>query len=122
MSNLAKELKAKMTGNKIAIDEYIPCLSVDISNRRDMVRVRDEYNISVKFEKTFYIDSVLQNPNELEIRNEIFKQMKRAIIEEVFGEFRPLIIQMNTALYDRDTTRLATLLSQLERQMFVEYV
>jgi hypothetical protein len=48
--------------------------------------------------------------------------VKRAMIEEVFGEFRPLIIEMRRSLYDEDTQRVRTLLARLEEQMFTDGV
>jgi hypothetical protein len=35
------------------------------------------------------------------------------VIEEVFGEFRPMIIEMRSALYDDDKTRIRGLLAEL---------
>ena len=46
------------------------------------------------------------------------KDIKRAIIEDVFGEFRPLIYDMRAALYDDNKTDLRKLLGELEDAMF----
>ena len=42
------------------------------------------------------------------------------MIEEVFGEFRPMIIEMRAALYDEDTSRVRRLLAEMEHSMFAD--
>ena len=46
--------------------------------------------------------------------------VKRAVVEEIFGEFRHLITMMHIAIYDRDYEKARTLLAELENQMFKE--
>ena len=46
------------------------------------------------------------------------KDIKRVIIEEVFGEFRPLIYDMRTALYGGNKADLRKMLGELEDAMF----
>ena len=50
--------------------------------------------------------------------DDAIKDIKRAIIEEVFGEFRPLIYDMRAALYDGSKADLRKLLGELEDAMF----
>lgn len=77
------------------------------------------YDIGVKFNKRAYLDEFaeMQNPDS---HYEMVKSISRDMIEEVFGEFRPYLIEMRSALYDRDDIRLHTLLAELEEKMFVE--
>ena len=48
------------------------------------------------------------------------RDVRGAVVEEIFGEFRSLLKQVKVSLYDRDTDRAWELLEQLERQMFIE--
>ena len=54
------------------------------------------------------------------IYTEALRDLKRAMIEEVFGEFRPMIIEMRAALYDEDTSRVRRLLAEMEHSMFTD--
>ncbi len=58
--------------------------------------------------------------NNTDVRSTIIRDLKRSMIEEVFGEFRPLIIELRSSLYDGDTVRTRTLLAELEHQMFTD--
>lgn len=61
-----------------------------------------------------------QEWNNTEVRSTIIRDLKRSLIEEVFGEFRPLIIELRSSLYDGDTVRTRALLAELENQMFTD--
>ena len=56
-------------------------------------------------------------PSSVDLEDAI-KDIKRAIIEEVFGEFRPLIYDMRAALYGDSNGDLRKLLGELEDAMF----
>ena len=65
------------------------------------------------------------NPNSLHLF--IFKgvaaftkDMRRAVIEEVFGEFRMSIIEAKHAAYNRDYEKVLAALHKLDREMFSE--
>lgn len=46
--------------------------------------------------------------------------VKRAVIEEIFGEFRQLITKLHIAAQDRDYEKLRVLVEELDHQMFRE--
>jgi hypothetical protein len=48
----------------------------------------------------------------------VVKNIKRGVIEEVFGEFRPSLYKLRTALYDRNFDEARQILNQLEYDMF----
>jgi hypothetical protein len=48
------------------------------------------------------------------------KILKRAMIEEIFGEFRPMIYNLHAALYDRDTDEAEKIVREMDRVMFHE--
>lgn len=73
-----------------------------------------EYKIGVTLQAKALLDEV--NP----ARHDAIVKIKRAMIEEVFGEFRPMIYNLHTALYDRDTDQAVKILNELEHVMFCE--
>lgn len=73
-----------------------------------------EYKIGVTLGAKALLDEV--NP----ARHDAIVKIKRAMIEEVFGEFRPMIYNLHTALYDRDTEQAVKILNELEHVMFYE--
>ena len=58
--------------------------------------------------------------NDTEIRSQAIRDLKRSMIEEIFGEFRPIIIELHSSIYDVDVNRTRTLLAELEHQMFTD--
>ena len=111
MSKFARQLESIATGDKIIKSGNS---KVTLSTQQSHNIVHEEYKLSTKFSVDFFM------PHGAENKEEIVRIMKRSMVEEVFGEFRPIIIQMHTAIYDKDTTRLATLIAQLEHEMFVD--
>ena len=112
MSKLAKTLVEHMTG--VRVQNEIPCMSVDY-NSIEVVPINMEliqYSLSVKFEKTFTVSR-----GKL---GEAIKDLRRAVIEEVFGEFRMSIIEAKHAAYNRDYEKVLDALHKLDREMFSE--
>lgn len=117
MSKLAKTLVEHMTG--VRVQNKIPCMSVDYNS----IEVQSfypvpinmeliQYSLSVKFEKTFTVSR-----GKL---GEAIKDMRRAVIEEVFGEFRMSIIEAKHAAYNRDYEKVLDALHKLDYEMFSE--
>ena len=71
-----------------------------------------EYKISVTCAEVKYC-------NEAD-RDGAVKVLKRAMIEEIFGEFRPMIYNLHAALYDKDTSEAEKIVREMERVMFHE--
>ena len=103
-----------------------------IQNKRAVDNSFDfKYNVSesllpnhlqlVAFEATFgsryYIDEALTYKDS-EVLAETLKQVKRSVIEEVFGEFRKPLNELRHYLYNRDVPAALETLSNLERQIF----
>jgi hypothetical protein len=80
-----------------------------------------QVKVIAKFEYTGWIrDDVKAHPgDENEDYTGFLKSVRRQVVEDVFGEFRPMIYEMHTAMYDGDLTRVKTILAKLENQMFV---
>jgi hypothetical protein len=124
MSKLAKAIDYQATRNLSAIQNFgYKYTDVSIYAEENVANFAREYKIEVKlstvkwFDKTALIDT---GENEPAIRQEIYSTIKRAMIEEVFGEFRPLIIELQSAIYDKNLDRMRQLTAELEHKMFVE--
>lgn len=113
MSALAKRLSLLPTSTVAMVDRPIPTLEVKTAAAELLYESCKEYQIAC----TFTVKGFLSKGDDMA---EFAKLMKRQVIQEVFGEFRPLIIEMFTATYDKDTTRVRKLLAELENKMFVE--
>lgn len=115
MSKLAKAIDATTTGNvREARDLKLNYL--DITEETSIVShysLDKQYRIGVAFRQTIYI-------SERDNFSDAVLAVKRAMIEEVFGEFRPYIIEMQSALYVEDRARIRTLLAELENKMFAD--
>lgn len=125
MSKLAKAIDYTFTGNR-SFKEKPNLNYLDVKTATQNLgypNIGREFMIGVKLQSTKWVDDsqlIQSKENEPAITSEVLHDLKRAMIEEVFGEFRPLIIEMRSALYDKDTTRVRTLLAELEHQMFAD--
>ena len=121
MSKLAKAINATVTGDvKATRDLKLNYLEVSKTvSEAEYPRLAKKYKIGVKLETSCWLDERVGAHSSYQ---DMLFSVKRAMIEEVFGEFRPLIIEMRRALYDEDTQRVRTLLAWLEEQMFTDGV
>lgn len=117
MSRLAHEINATLTGDhKLKRMKYV---TTDREFAPASMMTSKGVRMEAKFSHTVWVNE-LGRASEGEMLAEATYDAKRAIIEEVFGEFRPLIIEMRNALHDVDTTQIRRLLAELEHQMFVD--
>lgn len=118
MSKLAKQINAIFEG-KVTESRSMKYVDVTKSVMDDPVSYNRHYKVSATFEQTRVVDrfgtDVKFSDN---ISEEALKDIKRAIIEEVFGEFRPLLYEMKAAIYDEDFYRLRETLAKFEIEMF----
>lgn len=63
--------------------------------------------------------SVILSADEDQISNAV-EAVRRAVIEEIFGEFRAPISELRVALYQADLSKARDLLAKLELKMFHE--
>lgn len=121
MSRLAHEINARVTGDfklkKMRYADIKHELSPTMTS--PTMLASKGVRMSATFAHTSWINDLGQ-ASEGTLLGEALYDTKRAIIEDVFGEFRPLIIEMRCALHDVDTDRLRRLLAELEHQMFVD--
>lgn len=123
MSKLSQAIDYQFTGNKSYLEKpknnYLD-VSIAVQDI-GYPNIGREFKIGVKLQATKWVDDtklIHSKENEPAIVSDVLNDLKQAMIEEVFGEFRPLIIEMRSALYDKDNTRVRTLLVEMEQKMF----
>ena len=117
MSKLSKMIEARFNGNQVYVDNKLPGWDFSVVNRPvnssvilpETVR---EYLFTLECWVIKYV------PEDQDAKEVAFKNIKRAMIEQVFGEFRPLIIELHSAVYSNDRHRVVELLNKLESEMF----
>jgi hypothetical protein len=122
MSKLAKAIDYQRTGNVSALQNF-GYNYTDISFRQEKADFSYEYKIDVKLSCRKWLDEtslISTNENASSIRQEVYTSIKRAMIEEIFGEFRPIIIELQSAIYDKNLDRMRRLTAELEHKMFIE--
>jgi hypothetical protein len=121
MSKLSKAITASMTGD-VRATRGLNLRYTDVSIHSSDHALEKQVLLQAKISTKAWIrESPLKGTSsEDDLFRQALSDVKRAMIEEVFGEFRPLIIEMRAALYDEDQTRLRTLLAELETKMFHE--
>lgn len=72
-----------------------------------------KYRIGFKLETSALADEN-QDPSSM------IEATKRAMIEEIFGEFRPLLYKLRASLYDRDLREADKIAAELDHIMFRE--
>ena len=120
MSKLAKAITATFTGDVVAkrnlglkYTDIDMALSVDREIPARIYRVEARLGVRRIVNTSNSIDSDLINEHTL-------KAIKQAIIEEVFGEFRPLINDTRLAIYQDDRHKACQLIDDLYEQMYHE--
>jgi hypothetical protein len=124
MSKLLEAMQALDTGDrkyitpkKSKLFENVVNVKSTIYEDKQSINVAKVYRVSATFGTQVMITDaeLLRNPHAIEYAAD---NAKRAVAEAVFGEFRPIIIQIYNALYDYDVEQARKLLSELEIQMF----
>ena len=80
--------------------------------------LKQKFVLEARFQASAWVEQ--ETANDSAKMNETIKEVKDHLIEQMFGEFRPIIIEMRCALHDRDSVRLRNLLAELEQKMFYE--
>lgn len=120
MSRFAEAFTAELTRDVKV--KRMPRLSVDLMQQpQSPMSLAKGVRIAATFEHVAWIqDTPPRGTPEGQLIAEAMKDVRCAIVEDVFGEFRPLILEMRTALYNADDTRMRSLLAEMEQRMFVE--
>lgn len=114
MSKLANAVYAKQTGIR-AIPAPLNAVTVQES-WANTYPYDHEFRIGVELTHTIRVaEEVSRDGRAL---TEAMQVAKKAIIEEVFGEFRPHVRAAELAIYKRDFDAALAALHALEQQMF----
>lgn len=117
MSKLSENLKAYSTGARYAQVPKLDFVSFE-NNSYELPPYRIEYTLECKIGTKFYVEagiSSAQTANEIQF---ITYKAKRQILEEIFGEFRQDIYNLDVALYNQDYQKAKTLLDCVMKNMF----
>ena len=118
VSKLAKAIDATFTGDVVASRKLkMNYTEITLDRHAGYSHYGRVYKVQAKFGVQKVVDNSSGDSN-FDISRLVLNDIKRSIIEEIFGEFRPYLIEMRTAMHDQDDTRLRTLLANLEQQMF----
>lgn len=123
MSKLAKAIEAKIYFDNVRAPMLPAPKYFEVSN--EVNEITCEYSkdiqvrIGVKFEAQVWISEVELLKSNAAI-DAARVNVKRAMVEEIFGEFRPLLNDINIATYEGDMHRVRDLVAKLENQMFIE--
>ena len=120
MSKFSEALKATPTGKvgHIPMKNLRLNMSVDYAHY-DSFGLTKEVMIEARFGvKKMLVDTPSSTIKFHEIQELFLQDMRRALVEEVFGEFRPIITELYKAMYDQDTTAMRAAIQKLDQRMF----
>jgi hypothetical protein len=118
MSKLSKMLLAEYTHDRKAVtDLNMDYTKVDYVYERTTPVIHDySVKISAGINAFGYVRGSEKSENLQ--HHYVIKNMKKSIIEEMFGEFRPIIMDIRRSLFERDCYKAEMLLDKLQEQMF----
>lgn len=116
MSKFATSVHAGSTGKLRPTNAPLDNLSVreDWSN----YGYTKEYRIGVSVTHSAHLTDEMIRLSQGVALTDAVQTVKRAVVEEVFGEFRPYFRALEVALYEHDWNRARTLIREFETQMF----
>lgn len=117
MSKLSKAISETYTGEVRAAKYNLKYVELN-SSITDVKATFDRhyvFDILAKFGARGIISDSIKGSHP-----EVVKNVRRTVVEEVFGEFRPLINDLRIAMYRQDDYQAKAILDKLEYQMFEE--
>jgi hypothetical protein len=120
MSKIIKLLEAKLTGDQRAGQQLaMNYTGYNIEYNNGISSDRD-YQISVY--ARFGAKGWVSNRDYLKdgdlTHNYVVRDIKRGLVEEVFGEFRPYLMDIRRALYEHNFELVREKLNELETEMY----
>ncbi len=114
MSKVIKAIESHQLNNCRIVEPMPTYVSVNSEITKQDYTREYAYELSVKF-------SVKRFSRSTQIIDETtYIDAKRAIIEDIFGEFRPLLMQALHSTYERDFVATRDAIYKLEDKMFRE--
>lgn len=112
MSKLSENLKAHSTGDRVAPQQKLNFVSFQTSAYE-----QPPYLIGYKL-KCNIVSQFFVNENDTQVLDYAIAKSKRAILEEIFGEFRQDLYNLEVALYNQDYQKAKELLDCVMKNMF----
>lgn len=116
MSKLAKVIEATCLGRVAPPGFNYTTITKTLKEDSQYYSFKLEARIGV----SEVVSKVAINASKIEILPHILEDVKRGVVEEIFGEFRPFIQDLRIAAYQQDYDKIQELLRSLETQMFDE--
>lgn len=117
MSKLSENLKAYNTGARYAKQPRMDSVSFK-SDSYELSPYLMEYTLECNIGTKFYVESgvsTAQAANEIKY---VTGKAQRQILEEIFGEFRQDLYNLDLALYNQDYRKATALLDNVMKNMF----
>ncbi len=111
MSKLLQKLEVRKTYNKVDIFDRMVAVTKETASLSFTNAI--EYRIMVTIGSMVVVSEQQSEELDIAIRN-----VKRNIVEAVYGEFRENIAQLRLALYSRDTFKAIEVLDTLVNEMY----
>jgi hypothetical protein len=114
MSKLAQQINATITNTITPLVVYNSSISMDLTYTPTPYATKVRF--MVHFGKEYFIsDELLQDGSAIQ---NYLNNIRKEVIEEVFGEFKKPIMEIRDLLYCRRYDTAVDKLEALERQMF----
>lgn len=123
MSKLAKAISAVDSSRRVVGEpqfKYTEVRSEWGDYTSQLGEVLKEYKVGTVLQNRILINPHAYTVEERDALHSAVKNCKKAMIEEIFGEFRGPLYDIRAAMYDRDNDKAIRLLNKLESQMFHE--
>jgi hypothetical protein len=122
MSQVVKAITATDTGDRKLLDSFSPLFQDVFSVKETIQELRHDdvakvYRIGVTIGAQCMVTENMRDAH-VDSLTEAINRTKRSVIEAIFGEFRSEIMQLETAIYNRDFAKAKELLRVLESKMF----
>lgn len=111
MSKLIKEIKAYQTGEAYA--EYSP-LTFKSSYKEFPQGYSGEYSYKYDISATLGCYAIVRQ-DQLQFAKD---RVRKEVAEYVFGEYRPMLIEISRAAYNRDFDKVMQKVIEIEESMF----
>ena len=116
MSKLAEQITAVITNKKGAILEpYL--VNMSMTTIEDPFGKYGRYTTKIRFKAEFGTEYYIAE-NEKDKILYVLEEVRRQVIEEVFGEFRKPLHEIRHLLFKREYDKVEIAVEKLTRQMF----
>jgi hypothetical protein len=117
MSNFSKNILATFVKHTHSVEPFSGDFNIETINpNTDKSNRYLLYKLGVKLEVQYQVSEYTDKKSISQV--DMVADLKRNLIENMFGEFRPHILDLRSALYDRDIEKAVTIAHRLEKQMY----